>query len=58
MQYHNWLEIENITLPEPSSGKKADLSLINGQEIFVGKGLHDSSSSIIPLLQSHKESQT
>ena len=58
MQYHNWLEIENITLPEPSSGKKADLSLINGQEIFVGKGLHDSSSSIIPLLESHQDSQS
>ena len=58
MQYHNWLKIENITLPEPKSDKKAALSLINGQEIFVGKGLHDSSSSIIPLLENHQDSQS
>ena len=56
MQYHNWLKNENITLPEPKPGKNAALSIINGQEIAVGKGLHDSSSSIIPLLENHQNS--
>jgi|TARA_B110000977_G_scaffold69097_1_gene93817 sugar (pentulose or hexulose) kinase len=58
MQYHNWLEIESISLPKPKSGKKATLSLINEQEVFVGNGLHDSTSSIIPLLESLQNSKT
>jgi sugar (pentulose or hexulose) kinase len=57
MQYHDWLANEGITLPEPKPGKHATLSLINGQEIAVGKGLHDSSSSIIPLLESQDDSE-
>lgn len=56
MKYHDWLAQESINLPEPKPGKKADLSLVNGQEIFIGKGLHDSSSSIIPLLESNENS--
>ena len=56
MQYNNWLETEGITLPEPKPGKNAALSTINGEEIAVGKGLHDSSSSIIPLLESNQNS--
>ncbi|GAA3650270.1 FGGY family carbohydrate kinase [Flavivirga jejuensis] len=56
MQYHDWLVDENISLPDPKPGKSAALSLVNGQEIFIGKGLHDSSSSIIPLLESQENS--
>ena len=56
MQYHNWLNKENISLPEPKPGKNAALSIVNGQEMAVGKGLHDSSSSIIPLLEANKDS--
>jgi sugar (pentulose or hexulose) kinase len=51
MTYHNWLQNENINLPEPKPGKQATLSIVNRQEIYIGKGLHDSSSSIIPLLE-------
>lgn len=58
MQYHNWLDKENITLPEPKPGKNAALSLVNGQEIAIGKGLHDSSSSIIPLLEDNESSKS
>ncbi|WP_406683205.1 FGGY family carbohydrate kinase [Seonamhaeicola sp. MEBiC1930] len=54
MKYHGWLEKENIKLPEPKPGKNSELTTINGQEIAIGKGLHDSSSSIIPLLENHK----
>ena len=56
MDYHNWLSKENIELPEPKPGKHAALSNVNGQEITIGKGLHDSSSSIIPLLEANKNS--
>ncbi|WP_299666673.1 FGGY family carbohydrate kinase [uncultured Polaribacter sp.] len=54
MQYHSWLKDESITLPEPSKGKEAILTEINGENIAVGTGLHDSSSSIIPILEKEK----
>jgi sugar (pentulose or hexulose) kinase len=54
MKYHKWLESENISLPKPKKGKQACLSMVNGQEIAIGMGLHDSSSSIIPLLESNE----
>ncbi|MGJ8592769.1 MAG: FGGY family carbohydrate kinase [Aquaticitalea sp.] len=56
MQYHDWLAKENISLPEPKPGKNAAFSMVNGQEIAIGKGLHDSSSSIIPLLEDQDNS--
>ncbi|MDC1277062.1 FGGY family carbohydrate kinase [Algibacter sp.] len=56
MTYHGWLSDEGINLPEPKPGKNAVLSTINGQDIYIGKGLHDSSSSIIPLLESLENS--
>ncbi|WP_158974007.1 FGGY family carbohydrate kinase [Cellulophaga sp. L1A9] len=56
MQYHKWLEKENIILPEPKPSKNAALANVNGQEIAIGKGLHDSSSSIIPLLENKENS--
>ncbi|CDF80770.1 carbohydrate kinase [Formosa agariphila KMM 3901] len=51
MQYHSWLKDENISLPEPCKGNDAVLTEINGEQIAVGTGLHDSSSSIIPILE-------
>ena len=51
MQYHTWLKDENINLPEPCKGNKAVMVEINGGNIAVGTGLHDSSSSIIPILE-------
>lgn len=58
MEYHNWLNKEGITLPEPKPGKNATLATVNGQEVAIGKGLHDSSSSIIPLLEDNKDSDS
>ncbi|UMB59174.1 carbohydrate kinase [Lutibacter sp. A80] len=55
MQYHSWLKDENITLPEPCKGNKATIAEINGEKIAVGMGMHDSSSSIIPLLDKEKD---
>jgi sugar (pentulose or hexulose) kinase len=54
MQYHNWVKDANINLPEPVNGEKAIVTKINGQQIAVGAGLHDSSSSIIPILEEDK----
>jgi sugar (pentulose or hexulose) kinase len=54
MQYHNWLANENITLPEPCKGNEAVIADVNGEQIAIGTGLHDSSSSIIPVLDNHK----
>ncbi|MBJ2175912.1 carbohydrate kinase [Aureibaculum sp. A20] len=54
MQYHSWLKDENINLPEPCKGNEAVMSIINGESIAVGTGLHDSSSSIIPILKKEK----
>lgn len=54
MQYHNWISDENINLPEPCKGNEAVITKINGESIAVGTGLHDSSSSIIPILENEK----
>ncbi|WP_434037535.1 FGGY family carbohydrate kinase [Formosa sp. 4Alg 33] len=51
MAYHSWLKDENITLPAPCKGNEAVITKINGETIAVGTGLHDSSSSIIPILE-------
>lgn len=57
MNYHSWLNDENIYLPEPINGKKAIIANVNGKDIAIGSGLHDSSSSIIPLLQKKQEEE-
>ncbi|NRR90124.1 carbohydrate kinase [Winogradskyella undariae] len=54
MQYHNWLKDENITLPKPCKGNEAVITDVNGENIAVGRGLHDSSSSIIPILENEE----
>lgn len=54
MDYHQWLKDEQIKLPKPSNGKEAIMASINGEQIAVGSGLHDSSSSIIPLLMKNE----
>jgi len=57
MNYHSWLKAEDICLPKPTNGKKAILANVNGKEIAIGLGLHDSSSSIIPLLQKNQDDE-
>ena len=51
MGYHKWVLDYKINLPTPKNGKEAILTNVNGQKIAVGKGLHDSSASIIRLLE-------
>jgi sugar (pentulose or hexulose) kinase len=57
MKYHDWLQKESISLPEPSHGKDAILSAVNGQDIYIGSGAHDSSASIVPLLEKNKDNE-
>lgn len=57
MQYHKWVADYKLNLPKPQNGKKAILTQFNGQEIAIGTGLHDSSASIIPLLESEKDKE-
>jgi len=54
MEYHSWLKAAGINLPEPINGEKAIHTEINGKQVAVGSGLHDSSSSIIPVLEKEK----
>ncbi len=51
MDYHKWLKDENIKLPTPSNGKESITANVNDEDIAIGSGLHDSSASIIPLLE-------
>ena len=51
MEYHEWVKNEGIKLPEPTNGSDAILTEVNGETVAIGSGLHDSSSSIIPLLE-------
>lgn len=55
MEYHSWLKDEHINLPTPYKGNEAVISEINGETIAVGTGMHDSSSSIIPILETEKD---
>lgn len=54
MQYHNWINKENIVLPEPTNGKQATLTNINGEKVAVGMGIHDSTASLIPILEGNE----
>lgn len=54
MEYHQWVTDYKLNLPTPQNGKEAVKVNLNGQEVAVGTGLHDSSSSIIPLLEKEK----
>ena len=57
MSYHKWVLDYKINLPIPKNGKEAIITNVNGQDIAVGKGLHDSSASIIRLLEKKKNEE-
>jgi sugar (pentulose or hexulose) kinase len=57
MQYHKWVSDYNLNLPIPQNGKEAIITNFNGKEIAIGTGLHDSSSSILPLLEKQKDKE-
>jgi sugar (pentulose or hexulose) kinase len=53
--YHRWMEDEQITLPAPSPNNLLKAVQINGKDVNIGIGIHDSSASIVPYLMSSKE---
>lgn len=57
MEYHAWIKDHGINLPEPTNGTEAIITQVNNQTVAVGAGLHDSSSSIIPLLQKKSDKE-
>jgi sugar (pentulose or hexulose) kinase len=55
MQYHSWLKQESIRMDNPVSSNTAFPVTIQGKEIKIGVGLHDSSASLVPYLKESKE---
>ncbi|KGL62186.1 FGGY family carbohydrate kinase [Polaribacter sp. Hel1_85] len=57
MEYHKWVSDYKLNLPTPQKGTEAVSVEFNSQNIAIGTGLHDSSSSIIPLLEKRKNKE-
>lgn len=55
MNYHQWLADQRIKLPEPINNDITFSVNINGEDIQVGTGIHDSSASLVPYLKGSKE---
>ena len=49
MNYHPWVKIHGLNLPEPVPVETINEVTIEGKSIRVGIGIHDSSSSLAPL---------
>jgi sugar (pentulose or hexulose) kinase len=48
--YHKWLADEGIYLPDPISNSFVSEVDLSGKKIFIGIGIHDSSSSLAPYI--------
>ena len=57
MEYHYWLNKEGISLPKPVNAKDAVVVKLHGDDVAIGSGLHDSSASLIPLLDENKKEE-
>jgi len=57
MKYHYWIGKEGISLPEPVNGTEAVMVELRGEKIAIGSGLHDSSASLIPVLEKHNKEE-
>jgi len=55
MQYHPWVKMEDVKLPNPVNNDQVYPVIIQGKEIKTGVGIHDSSASLVPYLQNSKE---
>lgn len=54
-EYHSWLKDEGVDLPKPESNFLLMPINVNGKEMKIGSGFHDSSASLIPYLLGIKE---
>lgn len=50
MRYHRWIGEEGITLPEPGDVSETIPVYLADRTIRVGKGIHDSSASLVPYI--------
>ena len=48
MNYHPWIKIYELNLPEPVPVETTNEIIIEGKKLRVGIGIHDSSSSLAP----------
>lgn len=55
MQYHRWLDDEGIKLPDPISNSLLFEGKFKGNSFNTGIGIHDSSASLVPYLQSSSD---
>lgn len=53
--YDKWLTEEGIVLPSPSGNDKVFDITFEGKKLKAGIGIHDSSASLVPYLQSGEE---
>ena len=51
MQYHSWVNNEQVSLPEPVNNDTVYPANIGGKTIQTGVGIHDSSASLVPYLE-------
>jgi len=52
MKYHPWVGINGFSLPDPVPVETLNDVDIDGKRVFVGIGIHDSSSSLAPYFSS------
>ena len=52
MNYHPWIRIQGLNLPEPIPVETVNEIEIEGKKIKIGIGIHDSSSSLAPYFSS------
>jgi len=53
--YHQWLEDQDISLPDPLPNSYTIPVEINRQKLNAGIGIHDSSASIVPYIRGSRE---
>jgi sugar (pentulose or hexulose) kinase len=54
MKYHPWLEAYGLNMPEPVPVETVNETEIEGRNILVGIGIHDSSASLAPYFSGGK----
>jgi sugar (pentulose or hexulose) kinase len=54
MNYHPWINVQGLNLPEPVPVETMNKTDVNGKKVLIGIGIHDSSSSLAPYFSGSK----
>lgn len=54
MNYHPWIKVQGLNLPEPVPVETMNEIDVNGKKVQIGIGIHDSSSSLAPYFSGSK----